>query len=117
MPVSSCFFKKYKSIINGRKFAQIAQYGLLPTTINQGFANPILIGDPRKMKSRAKKQNLKIDWGKVKIINPKTSKLTEKYTEAFAEARKGKGLTKAKARKILKSNNRISSSKNTSAKP
>ncbi|MBT3704478.1 phosphate acetyltransferase [Candidatus Peregrinibacteria bacterium] len=73
------------------------------TIINQGFANPILIGDPRKMKSRAKKQNLKIDWGKVKIINPKTSKLTEKYTEAFAEARKGKGLTKAKARKILKS--------------
>ena len=73
------------------------------TIIKKKLANPILIGDPRKIKSLAKKRKLEIDWKKVKIINPKTSKLTEKYIKIFAEERKSKGITKAKAKKILQS--------------
>lgn len=69
--------------------------------LSKGIASPILIGDPRKIKAKAKSLNLSIDWDKVKIVNPKTSKLTEKYAQAFYEARKGKGAELKKIRELL----------------
>jgi phosphate acetyltransferase len=72
--------------------------------VNKGLAHPILIGDPRKIKALAKKSKHYIDWDEVKIINPKASKLTEKYAKELFELRKGKDFTtKAQATKLLKS--------------
>jgi len=69
--------------------------------LKKGIAYPILVGDPKKIKAKAKKLDLSIDWDKIKIVNPKTSKLTEKYAQAFYEARKGKGADLKKIRELL----------------
>lgn len=70
--------------------------------ISLGIAHPILIGDETKIKAKAKKLKLKIDWKKVQIINPKTSPLTKKYAETFYKLRKSKGIASVSvAKKIL----------------
>ena len=71
--------------------------------VRKKLVEPILIGDPRKIKAIARKLELKIDWKKVEIHNPLKSKLLDKYVESFYENRKHKGLTRAKAKKILTS--------------
>ncbi|MBT3864539.1 phosphate acetyltransferase [Candidatus Peregrinibacteria bacterium] len=71
------------------------------TLVQKGIAHPILVGDSRKIKTRSRKLDLKIDWDKVQIENPAKSKLTSKYIDSFYESRKKKGLTKQQAKKIL----------------
>lgn len=73
--------------------------------VKQELAQLTLIGDEKNIKARAKKLGLKIDFRKVKIIDPEKSPLTKKYAEAFYELRKDKGITKAKASKTVKNIN------------
>jgi len=69
----------------------------------QGIAYPILIGNPETIKKTARKLKLKIDWKKIKIVDPLTSPFTKEYAKKMAEARKEKGMTEKDALKILKS--------------
>ena len=71
--------------------------------VNEKIAYPILIGNPITIKKTAKKLKLKIDWKKVKIVDPLTSPITKEYAKKMAEARKEKGMTEKDALKILKS--------------
>jgi len=71
--------------------------------VNEKIAYPILIGSPITIKKTAKKLKLKIDWKKVKIVDPLKSPLTKEYAKKMAEARKEKGMTEKDALKILKS--------------
>lgn len=65
------------------------------------IAHPILIGSSAKIKAKAKKLKLKINFQKVEIIDPKTSKLTEKYIKDLYELRKEKGLNLNDAKKLI----------------
>lgn len=66
------------------------------------LAQPILIGDPKIIKAKAKKLKLEIDWKNVEIIDQNDSKLTKEFATVFFELRKDKGITKAQANKIIK---------------
>lgn len=61
------------------------------TVLEKDFANIILIGNESKINELATKNNIKLD--NIKIINPKTSELTNKLIDKFYELRKHKGLT------------------------
>lgn len=75
--------------------------------IKKGLAHPIVLGNPLRIKALAKKLKLKVNWDKLKIINPASSALTKKYAQAMYQARKSKGMTEAAALKILKSKDGI----------
>lgn len=66
----------------------------------EGFAKVILIGNTEKTKNVAKENN--IDISNIKIINPEDSEKYEEYSNAFYELRKAKGITKEKAKEIIK---------------
>ena len=51
--------------------------------LKEKLAKIALIGEDKKIKEKAKKLGLEIDWKKVAIQNPKTSKLTKKYAETL----------------------------------
>lgn len=71
--------------------------------LKEKFAKLTLVGPSRIIKNKAKKLNLDIAWKKVNIIDPETSKLTNKYAKEFFELRKEKGIKSlAEARKIVK---------------
>ncbi|MFA6992144.1 MAG: phosphate acetyltransferase [Candidatus Gracilibacteria bacterium] len=71
--------------------------------LKEKFAKITLIGNPRIIKAKAKKLKLKIDWKKLDIIDPETSKLTDKYAKIFLDLRKDKGIKSlSEARKIVK---------------
>lgn len=61
-----------------------------------------LLGPSRSIKNKAKKLKIKIDWDKVQIQNPKTSKLKSKYADELYRVRKKKGLTYKKAQELVK---------------
>lgn len=61
------------------------------TVIEKGFANIILVGNENKINELATKNNIKLE--NIKIIDPKTSELTNKLIDKFYELRKHKGLT------------------------
>lgn len=65
------------------------------------LAYPILIGSQTKIKSKAKKLKIKINFQKIKIVDPQTSKFTEKYIKDLYELRKEKGLTPNEAKKLI----------------
>lgn len=73
--------------------------------VEERIAEVTLVGSPRTIKARAKKFELKIDWSKVQIVDPKTSKLTKTYTDQFYELRKHKGITRTQAKKIVQEMN------------
>ncbi|MBW6409773.1 phosphate acetyltransferase [Clostridium weizhouense] len=68
--------------------------------VELGLANPILIGNREEILNKA--NEIDIDISKVKIIDPNDSEDLEKYIEAFYELRKNKGMTMAKAEKIVR---------------
>jgi len=68
--------------------------------VTEGLAKPILIGNNEKIREAGAK--LKIDWSKIKIIDPETSELTAKYTEQYYQLRKHKGLSMEEAATIVK---------------
>lgn len=63
------------------------------------FANIILVGEDDKIKELANTNN--IDINGIKIINPKTSELTNILIDKFYEIRKNKGLTYEEAKIII----------------
>lgn len=65
-------------------------------------AIPVLIGDSKSIKAKAKKLKLSIDWNKVGITDPTDKELIKKYSDALYEIRKDKGLTKIQAKKAIK---------------
>ncbi|MDP2643162.1 MAG: phosphate acetyltransferase [Candidatus Peregrinibacteria bacterium] len=60
-----------------------------------------LIGLSQTIKTKAKNIGLEIDWKKVRIEDPKISKLTKTYTETLYELRKNKGVTMKDAKKMI----------------
>ena len=69
----------------------------------EDFANIVLIGDENQVNDLAKLNN--IDLSNVRIIDPKTSKKTEKYINDFYELRKEKGMTLEEAKKTITEQN------------
>lgn len=65
------------------------------------IANIILVGDPAKIKRNAEKLGLKINFKKIEIQNPKSSRHRKKYADELTHLRKHKGLTRAQAQKLL----------------
>lgn len=61
------------------------------TVIEKGFANIILVGNENEIKELATNNNIKLE--NIKIIDPKTSELTNELIDKFYELRKHKGLT------------------------
>ncbi|GAA0078020.1 phosphate acetyltransferase [Clostridium sp. CTA-5] len=68
--------------------------------VELGLANPILIGNREEILNKA--NEIDIDISQVKIIDPNDSENLGKYIEAFYELRKNKGMTMAKAEKIVR---------------
>lgn len=69
--------------------------------LKERIAKPILLGNPQNIKKIAKKLKLKIDFQKVEILDPKTSKLKEEFAKTFYKLRKNKGLTQKEATKTI----------------
>lgn len=67
---------------------------------DEGFAKIILIGNKAETEELAKQNG--IDISKIEIIEPEKSENYEKYSMAFYELRKAKGMTEEEARKIIK---------------
>jgi len=70
--------------------------------IDEGIAEPILIGEEDEI--RAKIAELNLDLGDITIINPRTSDMNEKYTQAYFELRQRKGVTLAEAKRTMSRN-------------
>ncbi|MFA5829608.1 MAG: phosphate acetyltransferase [Candidatus Gracilibacteria bacterium] len=73
----------------------------LEVILNEQTAQPILLGKTQEIQAQAAKLGLKIDWNKVKIIDPKDPTYLQKYTDELYNLRKDKGLTKDQAAKLL----------------
>ncbi len=68
--------------------------------IKDNISKVILLGDKDEILKSAEKNNLNY-LNQIKIINPKTSDLREKYANLMVEIRKTKGLTKEQALDLL----------------
>jgi len=73
--------------------------------VSEEIAKITLIGPESTIKKKAKDLKLQINWNEVKIIDPKKSKLTDKYSKALYEERKEKGLTLKQAKTIIQDMN------------
>lgn len=69
------------------------------SVIEKDFANIILVGNENEIKELATKNNIKLE--NIKIINPKTSELTNELIDKFFELRSHKGLTYEEAKNII----------------
>ena len=72
--------------------------------VEEGIANPILIGDKKKIEQKMTELNIEIQ---VPIIDPTESELTEKYTDELYRLRQRKGLTLSESQRILRRKSRI----------
>lgn len=70
--------------------------------LNKQICKITLLGTEKAIKEKAKKLGLKIDWKKVNIEDPKTSKLAGKYADALYELRKEKGMKKSEAESMVR---------------
>jgi len=68
--------------------------------LKEGIAKIILLGKETKIKDRA--QSLKIDIGKVRIIEPEKSEKLEEYANVYCEIRKKNGIDKEEALSVMK---------------
>jgi phosphate acetyltransferase len=68
--------------------------------IRDGLAQIILIGDPVQINDHAAKLGLK-HLNKAQIVNPLSHEKKEQYIEKMLELRKGKGLTREEASKLI----------------
>ncbi|HIJ87820.1 MAG TPA: NADP-dependent malic enzyme [Desulfuromonadales bacterium] len=71
--------------------------------LEEGIANPILIGDKKKIEQKMADLNIEIE---VPIIDPADSCLTEKYAEELYRLRQRKGLTLSESQRILRRKSR-----------
>lgn len=60
-----------------------------------------LIGDERKIKSRAKKLDIPLDFSKVSIVDPVKSEVYDDYVQTFYELRKHKNVNHDMARDMM----------------
>lgn len=65
--------------------------------LERDLADIILLGKPGAIKETARAHGIRLDWDKVKIIDPEISELTEKYARKIYELRKHKGINEAMA--------------------
>ncbi len=66
----------------------------------EGLAEPLLLGDPEKIKKEAEKQDT--DLSGIRIIDPEYSEKTASYAEALYELRKAKGVTREQADQLVR---------------
>ena len=66
----------------------------------EGLAEPILLGDPEKIRAEAGHQETDISG--IRIVNPEYSEKTEVYAEELFELRKAKGLTREEADRLVR---------------
>jgi len=55
--------------------------------LKEGTAIPVLIGDPEALAQKAADLCIDIDWGKIEVINPKTTPLAEPWLGDHPDAR------------------------------
>lgn len=67
---------------------------------SEGFAKIILVGNKAETEKLAQENG--IDISKIEIIEPEKSENYEKYSKAFYELRKAKGITEEQAKEIIK---------------
>jgi phosphate acetyltransferase len=96
---------KAKALANPRKI--VLPEGEEPRTVKaasiitkEKLARVTLVGNRAKIEAVAKEQG--VDVSAVPSIDPETSPKFEDYAQAYAEARKAKGMTIEEARKIMK---------------
>lgn len=70
--------------------------------VREKIAYPILIGNPRSIKTKAEKYGIKIDTKKVEIVDHTRSKKHDLYAKKLYELRKNKGLSEKQAYETLK---------------
>ena len=73
------------------------------TLVEEGIAQPILIGDIQKIKAKMAELNIELE---VPIIDPATSELTYSYAEELYALRQRKGLTISECQRILRRKSR-----------
>jgi len=73
----------------------------------QKIAIPILIGTKKEIQKETEKQNIKLNYTKIKFLNPNDPKIKERYINHLYELRKEKGVTKEKAKQLLQDKNYI----------
>ncbi len=66
----------------------------------EGLAEPVLLGDPEKIREEAKRQET--DLSGIRIVDPEYSDKTETYAETLYELRKAKGLTREQADQLVR---------------
>ena len=90
---------------NDRKIIVLAETNdvrVLTAANKVDFADIVLIGNETEIKELADKENINLE--SIKIIDPKTSKLTNTLINEFYELRKSKGITLEDAKKIIENN-------------
>lgn len=73
----------------------------LETIIKEHLCHPVLVGTKAKVSKLAKKNNLKLDLDQVEFIDDQNILLKNAFAEQFTEMRKDKGMTLAKAKKLM----------------
>jgi malate dehydrogenase (oxaloacetate-decarboxylating)(NADP+) len=71
--------------------------------IDDKIAKPILIGNPERIKNKAKELGLDFDYNKIEVLDPEDNLKYDKYLEDFYELRKRKGITYQDAKRLIKS--------------
>ena len=67
--------------------------------VNEGLANPLVVGDPGAIADRAKELGIDVNFTVIDHVNASDF---EKYVGFYHEKRKAKGMTMDEARKIMK---------------
>jgi malate dehydrogenase (oxaloacetate-decarboxylating)(NADP+) len=73
------------------------------TLVEEGIAQPILIGDKKKIEQKMAELGVELD---VPIIDPMESELTESYAQELYQLRQRKGLTISEASRIMRRKSR-----------
>jgi malate dehydrogenase (oxaloacetate-decarboxylating)(NADP+) len=63
--------------------------------VEEGIAKPVLLGDERRIKSKADELQIRLD--RIEIINPRTSDRRSDYVQRLYDLRKRKGITRTEA--------------------
>lgn len=71
--------------------------------VNEKIANPILLGDPDKIKAEAKRLHISLDG--VEIIKPSDSPKFAEYTKIIYKMRQRKGMTRTRAARRMRGEN------------
>jgi len=73
--------------------------------LDEKIAEPVLLGNPKKIKDRVKELGLSFDISKVEILEPAASEKLQGYAEALFAIRQRKGKTMVDAKRMVKNHN------------